>query len=101
MELKRMTVKRRDTEQWMSHRMLPENLKERTCRYERYKWQLTRGADEEHLLGKLPKDLRKAIKRHICLPLLMRVSGSMSYYYCCCCHSLSYHPPPMIAVILV
>ncbi|OVA01950.1 Cyclic nucleotide-binding domain [Macleaya cordata] len=71
--LEEMRVKRRDAEQWMSHRLLPENLRERIRRYEQYKWQETRGVDEETLLRNLPKDLRRDIKRHLCLALLMRV----------------------------
>lgn len=68
-----MRVKRRDAEQWMSHRLLPEHLRERIRRYEQYKWQETRGVDEETLILNLPKDLRRDIKRHLCLALLMRV----------------------------
>ncbi|RRT58818.1 hypothetical protein B296_00046289, partial [Ensete ventricosum] len=68
-----MRVKRRDAEQWMSHRSLPESLRERIRRYEQYRWQETRGVDEEHLLHNLPKDLRRDIKRHLCLSLLKRV----------------------------
>ncbi|PQQ04202.1 cyclic nucleotide-gated ion channel 1-like isoform X2 [Prunus yedoensis var. nudiflora] len=71
--LEEMRVKRRDAEQWMSHRLLPENLRERIRRYEQYKWQETRGVDEENLICNLPKDLRRDIKRHLCLALLMRV----------------------------
>ncbi|XXG61388.1 hypothetical protein AAC387_Pa05g0017 [Persea americana] len=71
--LEEMRVKRQDAEQWMSHRLLPENLRERTRRYEQYKWQETRGVDEELLLRNLPKDLRRDIKRHLCLALLIRV----------------------------
>ncbi|MBA0709109.1 hypothetical protein Golax_024173 [Gossypium laxum] len=71
--LEEMRVKRRDAEQWMSHRLLPENLRERIRRYEQYKWQETRGVDEENLLCNLPKDLRRDIKHHLCLALLMRV----------------------------
>jgi len=69
-----MRVKRRDAEQWMSHRLLPESLRERIRRYEQYRWQETRGVDEESLLSNLPKDIRRDIKRHLCLALLMRVS---------------------------
>lgn len=69
-----MRVRRRDAEQWMTHRMLPPNLKERIKRYEQYKWQETRGADEDNLIRNLPKDLRRDIKRHLCLSLLTRVS---------------------------
>ena len=67
-------MKRRDAEQWMSHRLLPESLRERIRRYEQYKWQETRGVDEDNLIRDLPKDLRRDIKRHLCLALLMRVS---------------------------
>ncbi|KAG8390394.1 hypothetical protein BUALT_Bualt01G0078800 [Buddleja alternifolia] len=73
LRLEEMRVKRRDAEQWMSHRLLPENLRERIRRYEQYKWQETRGVDEENLIHNLPKDLRRDIKRHLCLALLKRV----------------------------
>ncbi|XP_039143554.1 cyclic nucleotide-gated ion channel 1-like [Dioscorea cayenensis subsp. rotundata] len=73
MRIEEMRVKRRDAEQWMSHRLLPENLRERIRRHEQYRWQETRGVDEEHLIMNLPKDLRRDIKRHLCLALLMRV----------------------------
>ncbi|KAK2993856.1 hypothetical protein RJ640_003968, partial [Escallonia rubra] len=68
-----MRVKRRDAERWMSHRMLPENLRERIRRYEQYRWQETRGVVEESLVRNLPKDLRRDIKRHLCWALLKRV----------------------------
>ncbi|KAF9604326.1 hypothetical protein IFM89_005907, partial [Coptis chinensis] len=71
--LEEMRVKRQDAEQWMSHHLLPENLRERMRRYEQYKWQETRGVDKEFLVRNLPKDLRRDIKRHLCLGLLMRV----------------------------
>lgn len=70
-------MKRRDAEQWMSHRLLPGNLRERIRRYEQYKWQETRGVDEENLIRNLPKDLRRDIKRHLCLALLTRVGFSL------------------------
>ncbi|KAK4483526.1 hypothetical protein RD792_010723, partial [Penstemon davidsonii] len=68
-----MRVKRRDAERWMSHRMLPENLRERIRKYEQYRWLETRGVEEESLIRNLPKDLRRDIKRHLCLTLLTRV----------------------------
>ncbi|KAL7003583.1 putative cyclic nucleotide-gated ion channel 9 [Sarracenia purpurea var. burkii] len=79
--LEEMRVKRRDAEQWMSHRLLPESLRERIRRYEQYKWQETRGVDEENLIRNLPKDLRRDIKRHLCLALLMRVSSVASFLH--------------------
>ncbi|WOK95745.1 cyclic nucleotide-gated ion channel 1 [Canna indica] len=72
--IEEMRVKRQDAEQWMSHRLLPEILRERIRRHEQYRWQETRGVDEEYLLRNLPKDLRRDIKRHLCLGLLKRVS---------------------------
>ncbi|XP_074291717.1 cyclic nucleotide-gated ion channel 1 [Silene latifolia] len=71
--LEEMRVKKRDAEQWMSHRLLPDHLRERIRRYDQYKWQETRGVDEESLLHNLPKDLRRDIKRHLCLDLVTRV----------------------------
>ncbi|KAJ1413776.1 RmlC-like jelly roll fold [Sesbania bispinosa] len=68
-----MRVKRRDAERWMSHRMLPENLKKRIRRYEQYKWQENRGVEEEALIRNLPKDLRRDIKRHLCFTLVKKV----------------------------
>ncbi|PNX92099.1 cyclic nucleotide-gated ion channel 1-like protein [Trifolium pratense] len=74
-----MRIKRRDAEQWMCHRMLPDYMKERIRRYEQYKWQENRGVEEETLIRNLPKDLRRDIKRHLCLDLLKKVPifGSM------------------------
>ncbi|XP_013698228.1 probable cyclic nucleotide-gated ion channel 12 isoform X2 [Brassica napus] len=71
--LDEMEEKKRDTEKWMSNRMLPEYLKERIRRYENYKWRKTRGIEEEALLHSLPKDLRLETKRHLYLTLLNSV----------------------------
>ncbi|CAI0473796.1 unnamed protein product [Linum tenue] len=71
--LEEMRIKRRDSEQWMHHRLLPQDLRERVRRYDQYKWLETRGVDEETLVQSLPKDLRRDIKRHLCLNLVRRV----------------------------
>ncbi|KAG5141632.1 hypothetical protein JHK82_017327 [Glycine max] len=71
--LEEMRIQRRDSEQWMHHRLLPPELRERVRRYEQYKWLNTRGVDEESLVQSLPKDLRRDIKRHLCLNLVRRV----------------------------
>ncbi|KAF7850486.1 hypothetical protein BT93_L5444 [Corymbia citriodora subsp. variegata] len=71
--LEEMRIKRRDSEQWMHHRLLPQDLRERVRRYDQYKWLETRGVDEESLVQSLPKDLRRDIKRHLCLNLVRRV----------------------------
>lgn len=70
-----MRIKRRDSEQWMHHRLLPQDLRERVRRYDQYKWLETRGVDEEGVVQTLPKDLRRDIKRHLCLNLVRRVSS--------------------------
>lgn len=71
--LEEMRIKRHDSEQWMHHRLLPQELRERVRRYDQYKWLETRGVDEEILVQNLPKDLRRDIKRHLCLNLVRRV----------------------------
>lgn len=71
-----MRIRSQDAEQWMSHRLLPEDMKKRIRRYEQYNWQETRGVDEESVIRNLPRDLRRDIKRHLCLSLLMKVSAS-------------------------
>ncbi|KAK4479465.1 hypothetical protein RD792_014979 [Penstemon davidsonii] len=71
--LEEMRVKRRDSEQWMHHRLLPSDLRERVRRYDQYKWLETRGVDEQGLVQTLPKDLRRDIKRHLCIALVKRV----------------------------
>ncbi|CAJ1973820.1 unnamed protein product [Sphenostylis stenocarpa] len=71
--LEEWRLKRRDTEEWMSHRQLPQNLRERVRRFVQYKWLATRGVDEETILRALPIDLRRDIQRHLCLDLVRRV----------------------------
>jgi cyclic nucleotide gated channel len=73
LRLEEMRVKRRDTEQWMKHRQLPREIVERVRRFDQYKWVATRGVDEEVLVQSLPLDLRRDIKRHLCLDLVRRV----------------------------
>lgn len=83
--LEEMRIKRRDSEQWMHHRLLPQELRERVRRYDQYKWLNTRGVDEESLVQSLPKDLRRDIKRHLCLNLVRRVSTEntdMCFFRC-------------------
>lgn len=72
--LEEWRLKRRDTEEWMRHRQLPEDLQQRVRRFTLYKWSTTRGVDEESILHALPTDLRRDIQRHLCLDLVRRVS---------------------------
>ncbi|PQQ10788.1 putative cyclic nucleotide-gated ion channel 15 [Prunus yedoensis var. nudiflora] len=71
--LEEWRIKRTDTEQWMRHRQLPQELRLSVRKYDQYKWLATRGVDEEALLKDLPMDLRRDIKRHLCLDLVRRV----------------------------
>lgn len=60
-----MSLRRRDVEQWMSHRRLPEELRRKVREAERYNWAATRGVNEELLLENLPEDLQREIRRHL------------------------------------
>ena len=60
----------------MKHRQLPEDLRERVRQFVQYKWQATRGVNEESILRSLPLDLRREIQRHLCIALVRRVSLS-------------------------
>lgn len=72
-KLEEWRLRRRDTEEWMRHRQLPQDLQERVRRFVQYKWLATRGVDEESILHALPTDLRRDIQRHLCLDLIRRV----------------------------
>lgn len=71
--LEEWRVKRRDTEEWMSHRQLPPNVQERVRRFVQYNWLCTRGVKEEDILQELPLDLRREVQKHLCLDLVRRV----------------------------
>ncbi|TXG58499.1 hypothetical protein EZV62_016328 [Acer yangbiense] len=71
--LEEWRIRRTDTEKWMSHRQLPHELKHSVRRYDQYRWVATRGVDEEAILKDLPMDLRRDIKRHLCLDLVRQV----------------------------
>ncbi|KAL5998330.1 Protein CNGC15c [Asimina triloba] len=71
--LEECRIKKMDTEKWMHHRKLPLELQRSVRRYGTYKWIATRGVNEEAILQDLPTDLRRDIKRHLCLDLIQRV----------------------------
>ncbi|KAL6000982.1 hypothetical protein ACLOJK_006709 [Asimina triloba] len=60
-----MQLRRRDVEQWMRHRRLPDNLKRQVRQAERFSWAATRGVNEEELMSNLPEDLQREIRRHL------------------------------------
>ncbi|KAE8721895.1 putative cyclic nucleotide-gated ion channel 14 [Hibiscus syriacus] len=71
--LEEWRIRRTDMEQWMHHRQLPYELRKNVRRYDQYRWVATRGVDEEAILKSLPADLRRDIKRHLCLDLVRQV----------------------------
>lgn len=73
-------IRKRDIEEWMRHRQLPEDLQERVRRFDQCKWLATRGVNEEEILQSLPLDLRRQIQRHLCLNLVRRVCLSGTKY---------------------
>lgn len=75
--LDKYIIERNDTEQWMHHRQLPQDLRECIRKHDRYRWVATQGIDEEGLLQELPPDLRRQIKRHLCLDLVLQVSSNL------------------------
>ncbi|KAL7138779.1 hypothetical protein ABFS83_09G005400 [Erythranthe nasuta] len=60
-----MSLRRRDVEQWMSHRRLPEELRRQVRESERFSWAATRGVNEEMLMENLPEDLQRNIRHHL------------------------------------
>jgi cyclic nucleotide gated channel len=76
--LEEWRTKRTDMERWMHHRQIPQPLRQCVRRYHQYKWVATRGVNEEALLSDLPMDIRRDIKRHLCLDLVRRVRGVFS-----------------------
>lgn len=77
--LEEWRLRRADTEQWMHHRQLPQELRQYVRKYDQYKWVATQGVDEEAILKDLPTDLRRQIKRHLCLNLVRRVSPQLLF----------------------
>ncbi|KAL8142749.1 hypothetical protein V2J09_015781 [Rumex salicifolius] len=60
-----MSLRRRDVEQWMSHRRLPDDLRRRVRVAERYNWAATRGVNEETMMENLAEDLQREIRQHL------------------------------------
>ncbi|CAM6101994.1 unnamed protein product [Calypogeia fissa] len=68
-----MQLRIRDIEWWMKRRQLPPHLRQRVRGYERQRWAATRGLDESSMVCDLPESLRREIKRHLCLDLVLQV----------------------------
>ncbi|KAJ0983691.1 hypothetical protein J5N97_011946 [Dioscorea zingiberensis] len=64
-------LKMRSLEWWMRRRHLPHGLRHRVRQYERQRWAAMRGVDECEMIRNLPEGLRRDIKYHLCLDLLV------------------------------
>ncbi|OMO50063.1 hypothetical protein COLO4_38241 [Corchorus olitorius] len=73
MKLEELRLKTRQIEQWKPFKKLPNELQSQIKKYQKYKWQVSRGVDVENLLKNFPKEMIKKIKRELCLELLMKV----------------------------
>lgn len=70
-----MRLKVREIEQRMPFQKLSGNLQQQIKKYQQYVWRETKGVDVENLISNLPRDLRRNIKRELCLDLLKKVSS--------------------------
>ncbi|MCO5577731.1 hypothetical protein L7F22_031563 [Adiantum nelumboides] len=68
-----MQLRRYDVEVWMKRRNLAPDLRRKVRQAERYKWATSRGVDEDRLLGGLPEDLHKEIRRELALEYVKQV----------------------------
>lgn len=59
------SLRRRDVEEWMSHRRLPKEIRRKVQASENYNWEVTRGVDEEMLMENFSEDLQRDIRRHL------------------------------------
>ncbi|OMO99630.1 hypothetical protein CCACVL1_03699 [Corchorus capsularis] len=73
MKSEELRLKTQEIEQWKLFKQLPDVLQNKIKKYQKYKWQESRGVDVEKLLYNLPKDLRIEIKRHLFFDLVRRV----------------------------
>ncbi|XP_024175302.2 cyclic nucleotide-gated ion channel 1 [Rosa chinensis] len=71
--LEKMRLKGQEIDLWMAIHSLPRELKTQIRRYQKYKWQVTRGVDVESLLHNLPRDIRRETKLHLCSSSLRKV----------------------------
>ncbi|CAK7323009.1 unnamed protein product [Dovyalis caffra] len=71
---KKMQLRRRDVEWWMRRRQLPSSLRQRFRHFERQKWRVMGGSEDEmNWIEELPEGLRRDIKRYLCLDLIKKV----------------------------
>nr|GFC33400.1 probable cyclic nucleotide-gated ion channel 5 [Tanacetum cinerariifolium] len=85
--LEEIRIKRRESEQWMHHMLLPQDLRQRVRRHDQYKRRHdqykrleTREVDESNIVQNLPNNLRRDIKRHLCPGLVKRIGDCCISY---------------------
>ncbi|KAK9914437.1 hypothetical protein M0R45_038218 [Rubus argutus] len=71
--LEELRLKGQEIELWMAFHSLPRRLKKRIWKYQKYKWQETKGVDVESFLHNLPRDIRRETKQHLCSGPLSKV----------------------------
>lgn len=71
----KVRLKEREIEQWMSSRQLSEKFQMEFKKYQPYKWQEIPRIDVASNLLNLPKDLKRNIKRELCLEQIKKVSS--------------------------
>ncbi|KAJ0637534.1 putative cyclic nucleotide-binding domain, rmlC-like jelly roll [Helianthus annuus] len=71
--MEEMKEKWQEAEDLMSHMSLPEALRQQVRRDKQDNWKLTLGVELDTFFRDLQQDLRRDIKRHLCLTLLKRV----------------------------
>ncbi|KAK2654109.1 hypothetical protein Ddye_013965 [Dipteronia dyeriana] len=68
-----MKLKVREIEQWTTFKKLSDNLRLQVQKYQQHVWRETKGVDVQNLLNNLPSDLRRNIKRELCLKIIKKV----------------------------
>lgn len=71
-------MKERKAELWILRNGIPKDLKPIIMQHTRYRLQDNKEIDVETLLSLLPLEHRKAVKEHLCLDVLKKVSFSAS-----------------------
>jgi hypothetical protein len=64
-----------ELDDWITNHQIPNDLRTRIHKFLEYKWIATNGVEDEMILTKLPADLRRDIKKYLCLEFVQQVSG--------------------------
>ena len=72
--IQRMKVKEREIDIWRDRNKLPDSIKKEVMENVQRLLKEMKDVDVQNLLSYLPIELGMKIKRHICMPLLKKVS---------------------------